>query len=448
MNNRGLLVALALALLVGGGVWWSLQDEKAKEGKPEAKADSPKLIDVKEADFSRVELKRAAGSLTLERQTAAWRITAPADYSTDSDAVSGLLSNLGSLNADKIVDDKPTDLNAYGLANPSLEIAFTTKDKKSRRLKIGDIAPMSGGYYAQLDSDPKVYSIASYAQANLNKTATDLRDKRLLTFDPDKISRLEVTTSKGSYEVGKNNSGEWQIVKPRPMRAEAFQIEEILRKIKDAKIDFTRSDDDAKKAAAGFAAGAPVASLKITDAQGTQSLDVRLQKGPKEELLFWAKSSIADGVHKVSTEIGQGVERHLDAVRNRKVFDFGFAEISKLDYKSVSYEKRGQDWFSGSKKMDNVGIQGLIDKLRDLEAKSFTDTIPSGATASAEIALTSNAGKRVERVRFLTAGNKAYAERIGDATGYEINANFAAEIDGFASAIKEAKPEPPATKKK
>lgn len=447
MNIRGLLVALFLALVAAGGIWWSVRDEKSKEGKPETKADAPKLIDVKEADFTRVELKRSTDTLTLERQGTAWRITAPASFSTDADAVSALLSNLGSLNADKIVDDKPADLGQYGLASPSFEIAYTTRDKKSRRLKIGDTAPMSGGFYAQLDGDPKVYAIASYNQSNLNKSAADLRDKRLLTTNFDQISRLEITTSKGSYEVGKNNSGEWQIVKPRPLRAESFQLEEILRKVKDAKMDLARSEDDAKKAAAGFAAGQLLGVLKLTDANGTQTLEVRQQKLPNEEVAFWAKSSLSDAVHKTTSEIGQGVERHLDAVRNRKIFDFGFSEVSKLEYKSLVFEKKGQDWFSGTKKMDNVGIQGLLDRLRDLEAKSFADPLPAG-TPSTELTVTSHSGKRVERVRFLIAAGQTFAERIGDPTGYQIEAKVPGEIDSFALAIKEAKPEPAPAKKK
>lgn len=439
MNTRGLLVASILAALVGAGVWWSLSDEKAKEGKPEVKADAPRLLDLKEADFIRVELKRASDSLTLERQGSGWRITAPAAYAADSDAVSGLLSNLGSLNADKIVDDKPADLGQYGLAAPPLTLAFTTKDKKSRQLKIGDSAPMSGGYYAQLDGDPKVYSIASYNQTNLNKTVADLRDKRLLTFDTDKISRIEIATAKDTYEVVKNNSGEWQIVKPHPMRAESFQIEEILRKIKEAKMDPARSEEDAKKAAAGFAAGQRVALIKITDASGTQEFEVRKQKGAGTEQFLWAKSSVVEGAHKVNDEIGSGVDRNLDAVRNRKVFDFGFSEISRIEYKSLAFEKKGQDWFSNGRKMDNVGIQGLIDKLRDVEAKSFAEPAPANGVEAGEVVISSNAGKRTERVRFVTVGAKAYAIRAGDPAGYEVEPRLPADVGAFAAAIKEAK---------
>ena len=447
MNTRGLLVAIGLALVLGGGVWWSLQDEKAKEGKPEAKADSPRLIEVKEADFTRVEIRRASDPVTLERQGSLWRITAPASFATDAEAVSGLLSNLGSLNADKVVDEKPADLGQYGLTSPALEVRYVTKDGKGRKLKVGETAPMSGGYYAQLDGDPKVYSIASYNQANLNKATADLRDKRLVTVDFEKISRIEVTTTKGSYEVGKNAAGEWQIVQPRPMRAEAFQIEEILRKIKDAKMDLARAEEEAKKAAAGFAAGQLMARLKLADANTTQTVEVRQQKLPKEELAYWIQSSVAEGVHKTTSEIGSGVERHLDAIRNRKVFDFGFSDVTKVDYRMATYEKRGQDWFAGAKKMDNVAIQGLLDKLRDLEAKSFADAIPAGS-AGAELTVTSNGGKRVERVRFVTVGGKVFAERIGDATGYEVDAKIPGEIDTFAGAIREAKAEPAAAKKK
>src|SRR5262249_32375827 len=152
---------------------------------------------------------------------------------------------------------------------------------------VGDQTPTGSGYFVRVDGDPKVYSIASFNKSSIDKTANDLRDKRLLTFDSDKLTRVELNAKKSSLEFGKNSQNEWQIVKPKPLRADNLQVDEIVRKLREAKMDPAVSEDDAKKAGAEFASSETVATAKVTDASGTQTLDVK-KKGDT----YYARSSV------------------------------------------------------------------------------------------------------------------------------------------------------------
>ena len=44
----------------------------------------------------------------------------------------------------------------------------------------------------KLKNDPRVFSISSGVKSSLDKSSKDLRDKRLLTFDSDKLTRVEL----------------------------------------------------------------------------------------------------------------------------------------------------------------------------------------------------------------------------------------------------------------
>src|SRR6202040_3822058 len=176
---------------------------------------------------------------------------------------SSLLSSVSSLNSDRLVEDKAADLGQYGLTQPSLELDVTTKDTKPQKLLLGDETPAGSAVFAKLDGDPRVFTIASYNKTSLDKSANDLRDKRLLTLDFDKLSQVELVTRKQDIQFGRNKQ-EWQIVKPKPSRADNFQVEEIVRKLRDAKMDTSSTDADAKKAAAAFASGTQVATAKVT----------------------------------------------------------------------------------------------------------------------------------------------------------------------------------------
>ena len=59
-------------------------------------------------------------------------------------------------------------------------------------LLIGDDTPTGSGAYAKLAGDPRVFTVASFIKTSLDKTPNDLRDKRLLTFDSDKLTRVEL----------------------------------------------------------------------------------------------------------------------------------------------------------------------------------------------------------------------------------------------------------------
>nr|MCU0247039.1 DUF4340 domain-containing protein [Bryobacter sp.] len=265
----------------------------------------------------------------------------------------------------------------------------------------------------------------------------DLRDKRLLSFDSDKLTRLELTAKKQTLEFGRNAQNEWQIVKPVPLRADNGQVEEIVRRLKDAKMDLNLADDEKKKAASAFGGAELIASAKVTDAAGTQSLEVRKAK----DNTWYAKSSAVEGAHKIEASLGEGLDKGLDELRSRKLFDFGFSDPGKVelkwDTKSFTFTKSGEDWLAGGKKMDSFAVQSLIDKLRDLAAIKFPLTAPEGSTV--ELTVTSNAGKRIEKVRVAkTADNFWYARRDGEPAIYEVDGKIIEDLQKAAGAVKEA----------
>ena len=191
--------------------------------------------------------KKGGDETVLERAGGKWQMTAPKAYPADQDASNQLVTAASSVNGDRVVEDKASNLSAYGLNSPSIEVDITSKGGKVSKLKLGDDTPTNSGSYAMLEGDPRVFTVASYVKTGIDKSANDLRDKRLLSFDQDKLSRVELIAKKQDIEFGRDKD-HWQIVKPKPLRADGLQVDEMLRKLKDAKMDLTLSDDDAKKA--------------------------------------------------------------------------------------------------------------------------------------------------------------------------------------------------------
>jgi len=446
MRWKGLLASLVVLAAMGGAIYWSNRAKKAEESKP-SKDAPPQILSIPSDQIRQIEIRRAGGdTLILRREDAgSWRMTTPPQYAVDQDAASGMVTTLSSLNADRLVEEKPADLAEFGLVSPALEVLVELKDGKTRRLLIGDETPTGYGWFAKLADDPRVFTIASYNKSSLDKTPRDLRDKRLLTFSTDKLTRVELTAKGQTIEFGKNAQGEWQIIRPQPLRADGGQVEEFIRKLSGARMDAYASEEDDKKANAAFASAALVGVARFTDASGTQQLEIRRDK----EKNYYARSSVVAGAHKVYSDVGEAVDKSLDDFRNKKLFDFGWNDPSKIEIrdgsKQVVYQKSGDKWMEGSRQLDAASVNALVDKLRDLTATRFATT---GFTAPAfEATVTSNEGKRVEKVLISRQGQSCFARREGEPAIYELDVKSLEELQKAASEVKPYEP-PKAEKKK
>jgi hypothetical protein len=435
MKPKGLLISVALLAVLGGLVWWSNKKQaSAESGK---KADNTlKLVSIPDDQFQDIRIRKVSGEVEdLARENGKWKLTEPKPLPADQDTVSGIVTSLSNLNADAVIEDKPSGLQQYGLANPTLDITIKRKDGKTDELLIGDDTPTGSGAYAKLASSLRVVTIASFVKTSLDKSPNDLRDKRLLTFDQDKITRVDLTAKGQTEEFGKDAQGEWQILKPHPLRADSSAVNGVVDKLRDAKMDSTGTED-ANKA---FAGAAKVASATVTDAGGNHTLEVRKDKDKN----YYAKSTDVEGAYKVAADLGDALDKGLDDFRNKKLFDFGFSDPGKVEVQGTAYEKSGDKWMSGGKPMDNSTVQSLIDKLRDLSATKFVES--GGGSPVFTATVTWNSGKRTDKVTIRKQGDQYFAQREGEPSIYQLDAK---SVEDLQTAAKDVKPAPPEAAKK
>lgn len=441
MKPQGLLIAVALLAVLGGAIWFSNKRQAASAAKTPA-TNETKILNIPEDQIQTIKIQKANGDVVeLSKATGKWRLAQPKDLAADPDASSSLASALTSVTADKTIEDKATDVTPYGLSHPALDVTIGRKDGKTNEILVGDDTPNNSGAYAKLPNDPHVYTVFSFVKTSLDKSLNDLRDKRLLTFDSDKLTRVELTAKGQSIEFGKNAQSEWEILKPRPLRADSSTVDSLVTKLKDAKMDAAISADDAKKAATGFASGIKAATASVSDSSGTQSIEVRKDKDKN----YFAKSTAVEGIFKISSDVGDALDKSLDDFRNKKIFDFGFSDPTKLEVNGVVYTKSGDKWMSGAKTMDNTSVQNLIDKLRDLSATKFADK--GGGDQVFTATVTSNSGKRVETASITKQGDQYFAKRENEPSIYVLDAKAVDDLKAAAAGVKEQAPSPPAKKK-
>jgi hypothetical protein len=438
---KGLLAAVILLAALSGGVYWSNKHKVDEDKKPLPDA-APKILTIPEDQIKEVKLaKKDQDPLVLSRVNGTWELTAPKAMSADQEAVTPLVSSLSNLVSDRLIDDKSGDLTGYGLGNPSETITITKKDGKTETLLLGDDTPTQSGVFAKLANDQRIFTIPSFTKSSLDKGIKDLRDKRMLTFNSDKITRVTLN----AMEFGKSSPTDWQILKPKPLRADGAQLDELVRKLKDAKIDTAVSDEDAKKAQAAYAGGTKVATATITDPSGTQTMEVHAS-GKDKDKVYYAKSNVVEGIWKVPNDLGDLSAKTVDDFRNKKLFDFGFTDPNKVDVGTYSFSKNADKWMSGGTQMDSASVQSVVDKLRDLAATRFPEA--GGGDSYLAINVTSADNKKNEKVNITKKGDNFFAIREGEPGVYQVDGKMIDDIQKAAASVKQYTPPKPETKKK
>jgi hypothetical protein len=436
MKIHGLLVAALVFLVLTAILYWSNHHQPGGETAKASADIPPAILKLDQNAINKIELKKkdAEPILLAKNDSDFWQITEPKPLRADPNTVSEMLSSLSSLTSDRVIEEKPSDLKRYGLDPPTVEADITEKGNKTQKLLFGDETPAGSAVYAMLAGGSRVFTVSSYTKNGVDKSLNDLRDKRLLTVDSDKISRVELLKKNQDIEFDRNND-EWQILKPKPLRADNTQVADLVRKLSDARMELSATvDKDEKNTASEFAKATPVATAKVSDQSGTQELQIRKNKDT-----YYAKSSVVDGVYQVSSDVGQALDKSLDDFRNKKLFDFGFNAPNKVELhtggNAYLLERKKEDWWSNGKKMDAESVESLISKLRDLSATKFGDSRLGKPDIKATVI--SDDGKRTENVSISKSGDHCLAKRDNDPTLYEIDAS---SVDDLLKRSEELKP--------
>lgn len=157
-------------------------------------------------------------------------------------------------------------MDAGGYAGTPKDGAITVADLEEAARTIG-LTPV------RLDGDPQVYLIPAYVSQGIRKKLTDLRDTRLLAFEPEKVTKLVIQAG-GKKTVAAREAGVWKVLEPKQLPA-GFEFDPPLVLSQLGMIRGLRASRMVEPAVADAQAGLtkPTASVELTlDGGGSQVL--------------------------------------------------------------------------------------------------------------------------------------------------------------------------------
>jgi len=414
---RGLTSTIIAAVVLAGLVGYIYKYEW-NQPPGEATAREKAFSGVEADRIEEVRIRSAGGETThLRRGPDGWQLVEPVKADADASEISSVTSNLTSLEVQRVVEENPADLTQYGLNPPRVDVAFRMRDDKEfRHLLLGEKTPTGGDLYAKLQNDKKVFLVSSYLDTTFNRTPFDLRDKRILKFDRDKVESLEIVNGATTLQFTQAGN-DWKIARPFAARGDYGAIEGLVSRLSSGQMQRIVDAEGKDLKLYGLDKPSLVASVRAGSAQASLLL------GLTEAQSTYAKDASRPMVFAVEEGLANDLRKNVGDFRRKDVFDFRSFTATRVEL------KRGNDTFAFEKTKDKDGkdvwrnaagqnvdtskVEDLLTKLSNLRAQSFEASAPA-ALKSPELTVTARFDDKTETVSFGRSGSDVFAARADE----------------------------------
>jgi hypothetical protein len=426
---RSFLVLVVVALALGGYLYYDSKRPPSDEKKQEKV-----FPDTKSDKIDQITIKSEKGeTTTAAKQGDRWQQTQPNATPADEAEISGITSNLASLDVQRVAEEKPTDLKQFGLEPARIEVTFR-QEGKDHKLLIGQKTPTGGDLYARTPDKPRVFVIASYLETTFNKSPFELRDKTILKFDRDKTDRLEIETAERTVKIAKQGA-DWKLTAPVDARADFSAIEGILGRLNSTPMKSIVTADADAAALKTYGLEKPAVTVHI----GAGSSQAALALGSNAaDGTVYARDLSRPMVFTVESALADELKKPADDLRIKDLFDARSFNTTRIEIvrtgQTLTFEKDKDAWKQvtpAAKPADATKIDALLNAITGARATGFVDKAPALDTPELTVTLKFDENKQ-DKVSFARKAPDAFARRQGDTSAAKIDMSA---LDGITKAI-------------
>ena len=441
MRGLRFLILLLIAIPLG---WYAYRD--SKKGAVDDTPKKDKVFSVEADKIDELEIKSESGDrTTLKKKGNDWEIAQPVSAPSDQSTVSGITSNLASLEIQRVIDENPANLKEFGLASPRVEVAYKSGGQE-RRLQIGDKTPTGSDLYAKLADGKRVFLIPAYLDSTFNHGTFDLRDKTVLKVDREQLDKLEVVGDKRTERFEKKN-GDWTIAEPPVGKAEFSTVDNLVSRISSLQMksivtdaaDLKKYGLDKPSMTVRVGSGSSLATLLIGSSAESGTV---YAKDAARPAVFTIESSLVDDLKKDASEYRlkdlfdarSFNTTRVEIVRNAQTMVF---EKTKTKDKDGKEQEKWRQTAPAARDVDTAKVEALISAATAARATGFVDSAAKTGLDKPELTVkfTYDEGKQ-ERVVFARSGGTAYASREGTPGAAKIDGST---IDAIVKALEDLK---------
>ena len=195
------------------------------------------VIGARDLGLLGIKLKSADHDWAVAREPEKpWAFLTPAGLAADGPSVSQWVAGLAQQKATKFLADSPAERKRTRVEKPAVDVSFRRLDETVRvRLVVGPLET-DPAYVLREDSfGATLAEVPRSALAALDVPAAELRDRRVLNFDPTRVERLRFLPEGGgpTFVVQRNRTDAgplagWLLVSRTPQQASTAKVGSLL----------------------------------------------------------------------------------------------------------------------------------------------------------------------------------------------------------------------------
>jgi hypothetical protein len=441
MKLRNTLIWLVIAADIMSYIWFF---ERKQMSTKEAEEKGARIFHIKSDDIDRIELKREGGDIVCVKDGAGeWQMERPLEYKADESQMRSICSRFESLKSERTIRRDEVDeekLEEFGLKEPRLTALLHAKGR-DLELRLGEDTPLGNSIYGQVSGKGDIYVLAKGIYSVLAENADDLRDKEVVHFEVDELSKVEFERKGGIIELTQEN-GTWRMQRPFEGLADPGKMSGILRKMKNLRV--RKFVEDKPKALAKFKLDKPLYEVTLWDKRDGSSKKVLFGKEAEQDTVYAMRSG-QDTVYTVSN----GMLKDLN-LNPEDLLDTQLTHLSQGNIKNVRVErgdkklvlaKSGEKWeIEAPVKQDaeDSQVRKLLRAITELKIKEFVKNKPEAETLekyglgkdALTITLMPTAGE-VEKIRVgvtFDKGKEVYVKRDREDEVIAVGSGFLKDV--------------------
>ena len=255
-----------------------------------------KLTEFDEKKVTAFSLSNLEEQIKVVRKNEAWTITEPETTAGDIATINSLLFDFKEARIKEFIQTEITDPALFGLEQPKQSFSIEQEDQAPWSLGIGNRTSDGKHVFANRSSDSTVFLLQEKTVKKIFRSLHDLKDKKLLKFSTDTISRILIEYPDKLFELEKKDA-DWNLLKPEPInKVPAFIGTDALWTLNN--LEYATIVDNAVD---DTQSGISVPSLKVSIWDDDKNLagQVTVGKIQVEDSLYYAKVKNRDELFQI-----------------------------------------------------------------------------------------------------------------------------------------------------
>ena len=368
-----------ILIFIGLFLYLAFVERPAAEKKDAEEARSKQVLHFKVEDVEAFDLVKPSGTITIQRnpENARWNIIQPQAFKGEDGVINQLLLTLEEAEISRVVDEKPNNLEEFGLKDPALKVVLRFKTGEPKILLLGDASPIGHDTFIKLADEQRV--LLSFLDTSLLKSApNDLRNRTLLDFVARDVTLVDLRIEK-QFQRFVKKGGDWKLTAPVNVRGDDDEISNFLNNIRAERIETFLPETPKDLGALGL--DPPHIVLNLHAEKAKQSWTLKIGKAFDKDSYF-AQRNQPDNVITVSKTLVQTLSKNPLSFMEKSLVTFKDEEITAIESRDgrksvrvVRNSEHKEQWkFANpeSGDVDSATVNTLLFDLQEAQIHSFS----------------------------------------------------------------------------